>query len=492
MSSTTSSKTMMATMMAMLVVLGSAVVMLGTNDSDAAITGDYGEIYNIDLAPGFKYTYTPTFPADLEVSVSIQQYEEAGINASMSGNTLTVTVKDGVTSGSYDLILMSTTDTGGIHQELPQHIRINIVPGLSVSGSINNIVLGASVDFTPSSSSGMTDHIDWSVNGNLPAGLQWNGGKITGTPTEVGTHTISLTANAAGETKDLDISFTVYNVIVNGQDQQIYSHGNTVSTSPISQAGDDLGVTWSVTSGELPEGFTLDASTGVVSGSSTTLGETTVTVTGTSTTMSGIEQQSASFDVTIRSEPQLEVTGDSTITTYPESVDKTTQMTATAGTSAVTWSVSSATGVSISATGLVTVTDEAAAGSVTVTATTAYGQIATKTVTIITESVIDITGPASASAIAGAAKEFTYLVQVEGATWSVDTSTVPAGATVTIDPATGVMSVSGTSPTEEFTVTVTATTDSGQTDSMTVTCKIVSQLIFTNDPSNGMSAWIVG
>ena len=491
-STAVSKKTMMAAVMAMLVMFGSAVVMLGNNESDAAITGDYGEIYNIDLAPGFKYTYTPTFPADLDVTVTIKEYEQAGINASMSGNTLTVTVKDGVTSGSYDLILLSSTDTGGIHQELPQHIRINVVPGLSVSGSINNIILGASVDFTPNASSSMTEHIDWTVNGTLPAGLTLNNGKITGTPTEVGTHTISLKANAAGETKDLTVTFTVYNSIVNGTDQQIFSHGNTVSTTPISQVGTDLGVTWAITNGTLPTGFTLDNQTGVVSGSSTTLGETTVTVTGTSSTMEGIDQQTASFNVTIRSEPQLDVTGDSNVTTYPGAPNKTVQMNATAGTSTIAWSIDSAAGVSISQTGLVTITDVATAGSVTVTATTAYGQTATKTITIVTESAIDITGPETASSIAGTSQEFTYLVQVAGATWSVDTTNVPSGVTASIDSSTGIMTLSGNSPTEQFTVTISVTTESGQTDSMTVTCKIVSQLIFTNNPSNGISAWIVG
>lgn len=39
-----------AIIMAMLAILGSAVVMLGS-EFQAAIEGDYGEVYEIDLAP---------------------------------------------------------------------------------------------------------------------------------------------------------------------------------------------------------------------------------------------------------------------------------------------------------------------------------------------------------------------------------------------------------------------------------------------------------
>ena len=71
------SKTRMAAalVMALLAILGSAVVMLG-NESNAAIEGDYGEVCEIDLAPGFSYTYTPTYPADLDVTTTILDYED--------------------------------------------------------------------------------------------------------------------------------------------------------------------------------------------------------------------------------------------------------------------------------------------------------------------------------------------------------------------------------------------------------------------------------
>lgn len=203
-----------ATILAVLLLLCAAIAVLPISDkSDATYTG-YGTIYEIDLAPGFSYSYTPTYPSDLTVTTSIEKYESTGINASLSNKTLSVTVKDGITSGSYDIILKATSSTGGIDQVSYQHIRINVVSGLSVSGSIDNIVLGDSISFTPSGSSGMGD-VAWSVKTgtSLPAGLTFVNGTLSGTPTTLGTNTVYLTASAAGETQDLTLTFTVYSAL---------------------------------------------------------------------------------------------------------------------------------------------------------------------------------------------------------------------------------------------------------------------------------------
>lgn len=478
---------MAAFAVAMLAILGSAVVMLG-NDSSASYAEDYGQVYEIDLAPGFRYAYTPTYPSDLNVTTSIEKYESAGITASVTSGTLSVTVNEGITSGSYDLILKAETSTGGLVQTAYQHIRFNIVSGLSVSGSINDIIAGASVDFTPSASSGMTSNISWSVKSGteLPDGLTLSNGKVTGTPTTVGVNTVSLTANAGGETKDLVITFTVYNVIVGGSAETIFSNGIAVSSTAITQTGSDLGVTWAVTTGTLPAGFTLNPTTGVVSGSSTTLQETTVTLTGTA---ANGPAQTATKTVTIKSEPKVSVTSDgSDIIVYPGSASQTLQMNATAGTSAVTWSVSSATGVSISPTGLLTVTDAASSGTVTVTATTAYGATATKVITIIKEPTAAITGNDSLTAMAGAPATAGYTCNVAGS-WTI-ASDAPAGVTVTIDD-NGVLSLSGSSPVSAFDVTIVLTTEGGQEVTKIVTCQIVSQLIFSNNPSSGAAVYVI-
>lgn len=113
----------------MLAVAGVAGLVVLASDSDesaVAYTG-YGTVYEADLAPGFSYTYAPTYPSDLTVTTTIEKYEGTRINASFSSSTLTVSVKDGITSESCDIILKATSTTGGVGQTAYQHIRVNVV-----------------------------------------------------------------------------------------------------------------------------------------------------------------------------------------------------------------------------------------------------------------------------------------------------------------------------------------------------------------------------
>lgn len=85
-------KKSMMTVVAALIIVTSSIVAL-SYDTDAIYSEDYGTIHEIDIAPGFSYTCTPTYPSDLAVTATIEKYESAGLQASLSGNTLTVTVK---------------------------------------------------------------------------------------------------------------------------------------------------------------------------------------------------------------------------------------------------------------------------------------------------------------------------------------------------------------------------------------------------------------
>ena len=326
------------------------------------------------------------------------------------------------------------------------------------------------------------DTVSWTSK-QIPDGMSFDGTTLTGTPTTVGLNTVILTASAKGQTQDLTVTFTVYNVIVDNEDEIIFSNGNSVSSTAIQQTGDDLGVTWAVTGGSMPDGFSLDSSTGVISGSSTTLQETVITITGT--TANG-PSQSITKQITIRSEPAVDVTSGNgtTVTTYPGAGDKTLQLSATAGTSDVTWSVSEATGVSIDQSGLLTVTSEAATGTVTVTVQTAYGGSDTLVISIVNEQTASISGNDALTAKAGEPATGAYTSNVTG-TWSVDSEGAPVGVTVEISEL-GVLSISGSAPTDSFSVTITLTTAGGQAVQKTVTCQIVSALIFNDVPTNGL------
>lgn len=491
---------LMAAMAALTFAVLGAFVMI---DTDATYeTTEYGEVYNMNLAPGYKYTYTPTYPEGLEVTTTIEKFESEGLNASVTNGTLTVQVKNGITSGSYDVVIKATSSTGGVDQTIYQHLRFTIVKGLTMDETanfINDVIKGAEVTFRAQASTGATTPsgnplpITWAVTSGkvLPAGLALNGDTVSGTPEKTGMNTVYLTASSGGQTADLVVSFTVWQQIVDQTTETITSYGNTVSSTIVPQSvsseddSGDLTLTWTVKSGTMPAGFTLDPNTGIVSGSSTESKTTTVTIEGTHTA-SG---QSVQKSITIRSEPVLNLTpSKTTVAVYTGAPVQTVTFQATEGISTIAWTVSEATGVSINAfTGELTISNTAVAGDITVTATTQYGQVKTSKITVIQEQPLTITGDSEISTVVDTPKTVTYTSSVPDVTWSV--KDVPVGTDITIDQ-NGKLTLNDNNP-SECTIKVVATSDSGQTVEFEVTCKVIPKLMFTDKPTGGVIAYAV-
>jgi hypothetical protein len=114
------------------------------------------------------------------------------------------------------------------------------------------------------------------TDGALPAGLSIasSTGAITGTPTAEGTYAFTITATD-GSSKTGARS---YGGLIASQDILINPHslptvpiGSSISVA-LSASGGTAPYTWSVVSGALPTGLSLNASTGIVSGVPTTAG----------------------------------------------------------------------------------------------------------------------------------------------------------------------------------------------------------------------------
>ena len=195
--------------------------------------------------------------------------------------------------------------------------------------------------------------------------------------------------------------------------------------------------TWSVSSGSLPPGVTLGASTGLLSGTPTTAGSYAFTVKVTDS--SGLSSTEP-VTMTIIAGPSLSFPappGGWTNTVYGYT------LTESGGTSPFTWSVSSGSlpaGISLSPDGNLSGTPTATGtSSFTVKVTDANGQSATQATSITVSAGVSTTFAAPPAAAVNAAYSDT-LTAAGGTTpytWSVNAGTLPPGLTLS---AAGVLS----------------------------------------------------
>lgn len=478
----------------LLMLCGSIIVFSDASEATGEDLSGYGDVNEIEIAPGYSWSYTSTFPSDLEEGTVLSfAVNELNTNASITGHNLSIIIPAEFPVGSYNVVLKA--EHAASEQIGYQWLRITVneAMALSYSGCINEIVQGATQSITLSSSGGI-GAVTWREV-SLPQGLTLSGNIVSGIPTTIGLNTIQMQAvSDKGETKDLEIKFTVFNKIIGGSAETITSAGAYAASSAIPQTGNDLNVTWAVTSGTLPVGMTLDSSTGIVSGTYTGSEPVSVAVVLTGTAQNGPEQ-TATKDLTIRAEPAFSILGGNTILTYTGNSNTVSlALTASSSTSDITWSVPDLTGVTVDS-GNVSVDGSAAvtAGqSVTVTATTAYGQVKTKDIIITVEDTLTITGPGSLVATAGTPASTTAFTVSGGSNNTVEiTGNGGYESGLSFDSDSNVLSISYPESHAKSTVTLTATSAAGQTATIDIDVTVYSSMGFTSEPGfDGIYAYV--
>ena len=194
-------------------------------------------------------------------------------------------------------------------------------------------------------STGGTAPISWSVTkGKLPAGLSLNAGTggIAGTPSSLGTTTFTVTATDSSGPTPLTAN-VVLSIAVTGalsittKSLPGGQFGVGYPGATLASTGGTAPVTWSVTSGSLPAGLSLNAGTGAITGTPTASGSSAFTVTATDSTTPTALTASATLSIAVAANPlvfpaQLE----------PEAhqgVAFTEQLEVTGGQAPYTWSV---------------------------------------------------------------------------------------------------------------------------------------------------------
>ena len=463
------------------------VALVGVSDADAATGGDltgYGTVNEISIAPGYSWSYTSTFPADLEAGTVLTfEVNELDAVATIEKHTLKISaIPANMAGNAYNIVLKAYHAESD--QTAYQWIRITVNAAMSVSytGCLNEIIKGTSQTIDLKSEGGIGT-VTWAATTMAP-GLTLSGNRITGTPTQVGANTIVLTATSnKGESKELTINFTVFNVIKGDSEETIVAiAGQSVATKAIAQTGTDLGVTWKADK-TLPAGLTLDANTGVISGkyTGTTAGQSVITLTGT--TAHG-PAQTATKKVTINYEPVFAISGgaEKVLTYTGNETAKVVALSITGEHSAITWSVPTTAGITIAQDGKLTITGSAAVtadGKITVTARSANGQTATKVVSYLVEDTLKIAGADKLVAKQGIAASQAYTV-TGGSSNTVAISENVYGKALTF--ADGKLKITYPDPHASEKVTLTVTSAAGQTATIDVNVVVYSTMGFSSTP----------
>jgi hypothetical protein len=126
--------------------------------------------------------------------------------------------------------------------------------------------------------------VSYSVSdGSLPAGIDLNTstGAITGTPTTVNTYTFTLRATNAGGFISQSYTRSVVPETSKWIDNVIETEMRVGTVYSDSISADGTGIEYTVESGTLPDGITLDTNTGAISGTPTTPGTYDITIIAT-------------------------------------------------------------------------------------------------------------------------------------------------------------------------------------------------------------------
>ncbi len=400
-------------------------------------------------------------------------------------------------TGTWSSIIVTVTDARGLAQTKTYSVTINPLPSITAPATLPASTQGVAYPTTTINASGGTPTLSWFASG-LPAGMSINTstGAIGGTPTASGTFTVTVTvADVVGVTKSKDYPLTINSPPTIGTTALPEWTQDRPYSTTVSASSGTPPYTWSATG--LPNGLSIGATNGVISGTTSKTGTFSVTVTITDSVGAVATKP---YSLTINKTPSITFLGNLPASTvnrsYPPGLGQAV-ITATGGTAPYAWSDNGTlpNGLTInSSTGVISGTPTATGtSSVTITMTDAAGATASRTYSLTINVAPTIT-PGSLPNWTVNQPNYNATVSASGGTtpysWSV--SGLPAGLTFNPSGANSLV-ISGTpTATGTFTVTVTVTDTAGATASHDFPLTITSfgpatKLVFTQQPSNSIA-----
>jgi len=375
---------------------------------------------------------------------------------------LTLNASSGVLSGiptaiaSKTTITFMVTDAGSPAQTSSVSLSFSVAPApLSISSTpLPNGQLGVAYSATVTATGGTAPYT-WALAGGstLPPGLSLNPatGAVTGTPTALGRvypqfKVTDSASPAQSSTTTLSFNILPAGLIIttaslpNGQVGVAYSATLTAS-------GGTTPYVWSLASGTLPAGLSLNAASGAITGTPTAVVSGAALSFKVSDSENPVQTATAALTLTtVASNVATLVTTTSTLPNGQVGVAYSATLTATGGTTPYTWSLTSGTlpaGLSLNpATGAITGTPTAAVSAAALTFKVSDSgspaQSASVSLTLTTTAAtLTITTTSLPSGQAGAV--YSAALAASGGTtpytWSLTSGTLPAG--LSLNPATG-------------------------------------------------------
>ncbi len=398
---------------------------------------------------------------------------------------LTLNASTGVVSGTptataspATTITVRVNDANGCQGT--RAITLQVCPVITLSpATLTNPVIGVAYSQSISASGGTSSYTYTIASGALPAWASMStAGVITGTPTNGTSATFSVRAtdaNGCTGTASYTLAPNCPTISIAPTTTAQATVGSVFSQTLTASGGTAPYSTWTVTSGTLPAGLTLNASTGVISGTPTTSNAAGVSVSIRATDANGCQGTQA---ITVQVCPVITL-APTTPATPTVSTAYSQTFTATGGAGSYTFTLASGTlptWATLNSAGILSgMPDSPNLATFTIRATDANGCRGTQSYTITpvcpamaispTTAGTGTVGSLYSQTLTGSGGTAPY------ASWTVTSGTLPAG--LTLNASTGIISGTPTASTGPATsVTVRSTDARGCQVSAVISLKI--------------------